>query len=126
MTHRGSCHCGRVRFTCELDLAAGGLCCGCSMCTKGRIWLARVPPAGLDILRGETALNTYEFGDRIRHHFCAVCGIQSFAEVLFDDRRGVAVNLACLDDFTAEDWAAVANHHAAGRHDPGATAAARL
>ena len=116
MTHRGSCHCGRVRFTCELDLDAGSVRCDCSMCIKGRMQLALVPPAGLDILRGETALNTYEFGDRIRHHFCTVCGIQSFAEVTIDDRRGIAVNLACLDDVTPGELAIFATHAVAGRH----------
>ena len=104
MTHRGSCHCGRVRFTCELEAAAGGERCGCSICVKGRLSLARVQPGSLDVERGETALNTYEFGDRIRHHFCAVCGITSLVEMSFGGDRGLAVNLACLDD----DWAAIA------------------
>ena len=54
----GSCHCGRIRFRCEVDLAPAGarspqlrpgpwyastLRCNCSYCRKTRIWKAHVP-----------------------------------------------------------------------------------
>jgi hypothetical protein len=32
--HTGGCHCGAVRFEVELDLAAGGTMCNCTVCTK--------------------------------------------------------------------------------------------
>ena len=115
MSHKGSCHCGRVRFVCELDPAAGRLSRDGSMGVKGRLWLAMVPTAGFDVLRGETALNSYECGDRIRHYFCAACGIAPFVEIGCGPSpgsgqaqgRGLAVNLACLDDITPNDWAAI-------------------
>jgi hypothetical protein len=34
--YKGSCHCGRVRFECEVDLAGGTSKCNCSICTKSR------------------------------------------------------------------------------------------
>ena len=47
-THTGSCHCGSVRFECDLDLADGTSKCNCSICTKGRFWkaIARAEASG--------------------------------------------------------------------------------
>src|SRR6185312_13429396 len=107
MTHRGSCHCGRVRFTCEFDLAAGRVRRDGAMGTKGDLLLVAVPPGAVEMLSDEIALRTYAFGDGIRHHFCTVCGVRPFAETGAAPGQGIAVNLACLDDITADDWASV-------------------
>jgi len=36
-TYHGSCHCGAVRFECELDLAEDTSKCNCSIYTKMRV-----------------------------------------------------------------------------------------
>ena len=41
-TYRGRCHCGALRFECELDLAEGNSRRDCSVCTKMRFWKAIV------------------------------------------------------------------------------------
>ena len=41
-TYRGRCHCGALRFVCELDLAKGTSRRDCSVCTTTRFWKAIV------------------------------------------------------------------------------------
>jgi hypothetical protein len=120
MTERyhGSCHCGRVRFRAELDLAQGTFQCNCSICTKTAAWLAFVKPAQLTVLAGEAELVDYQFGAHNVHHtFCRHCGVRTFARV--DDAGGepaVAVRLACLDDVDPAALAAAPVTQLDGRH----------
>jgi hypothetical protein len=103
-TYTGSCHCGAVRFECDLDLAAGTSRCNCSICAKGRFWKAVVPADAFRLTKGEDSLSDYTFGSRSIHHlFCKRCGIKPFGRGHLDEIGDfVAVNVACLDDATDE------------------------
>lgn len=97
-TYRGSCHCGAVAFTVDLDLGQT-LQCNCSICTKlGAVW-AFAPKAGMTLTSGSDALRDYQFGKKHLHHrHCLHCGIESFAEgVAPDGTPTVGVNLRCID-----------------------------
>ena len=114
-THKGSCHCGKVRFTAGLDLAKGSVRCNCSICAKKRTWLAMTEPDSLRIETGEDALTTYTFGlERIQHRFCTTCGVQTFADV---PGKGAVVNLATLDDLGPDDRAEIAIRYIDGAAD---------
>ena len=134
-TYEGSCHCGAVGFTCEIDLAPAGQRspppraamhftttwrCNCSYCTKTRFWKAFVPAEHFRLVRGEASLGDYRFGERaIAHRFCTVCAMHPFATASMDVMGGdfVAVNLACLDDATATELAAAPVRYEDGRND---------
>lgn len=119
-TYHGSCHCGAVRFACELDLAKGTSKCNCSACAKGRFWKAIVLAPSFRLLQGKDALSDYQFGSNTIHHlFCRNCGIKPFGNATIEQLGGAfyAVNVACLDDVTPEELAAAPVQYEDGRHD---------
>ena len=119
-THHGSCHCGAVRFECELDLAKGTSKCNCAACGKARFWKAIVMAPSFRLLQGKEALSDYQFGSRTIHHlFCRHCGVKPFGNATVQELGGefYAVNVACLDDVTPEELAAAPVHYEDGRND---------
>lgn len=97
--HKGSCHCGDVRFECELDLADGTSKCNCSICSKSRFWKAIVPADKFRLIQGADRLADYQFGSRnIHHQFCRTCGVKPFGRGSFEPIGAFyAVNIMCLD-----------------------------
>ena len=96
VTHRGGCHCGRVRFRVTGELARVSDC-NCSMCTKKGFLHWIVPPERFELLSGGDDLVTYEFNTRVaKHRFCRHCGIHAFY-VPRSDPDKIDVNARCLD-----------------------------
>jgi len=118
-TYHGSCHCGAVRFECELDLVGGTSRCNCSICMKARFWKSVVKADAVRIARGEEELTEYQFGgNNIRHLFCRTCGIKPFGRGHLDEFGDfVAVNVACLDDATDEELATAPIQYEDGRNN---------
>ena len=97
--HRGSCHCGKVRYQVEIDLAQPVVACNCSICQRSGTLLAFVPASKFQLLSGEADLRDYQFNrNKIHHLFCTTCGIKSFARgELPDGTPMAAVNVRCLE-----------------------------
>jgi hypothetical protein len=116
-TYQGSCHCGAVRFEADIDLADGTVKCNCSMCGKGRNWLAAVTGGAFRLLAGEAELAEYQFGRKaIRHRFCTRCGLRPFSQKA-GGNAFYAVNVACLDDVEPAELAAAPVTFVDGLHD---------
>jgi hypothetical protein len=118
-TYQGSCHCGAVRFEADIDLAQGTLRCNCSMCAKGRNWLAAVGADAFRLVAGESELAEYQFGRRVIHHrFCRHCGLRPFSHG--EPKPGqtfYAVNVACLDGVDPAELIAAPVTWVDGRQD---------
>jgi hypothetical protein len=114
--HPGSCHCGAVRFTINLDASAGTQC-NCSICQKIGTTNAMAKPADLKVLAGEDQLGAYEWGYKVgKRYFCRNCGVQCFGKGHLAEMGGdyVSVPLNVLDDV---DLAEVTVTHWDGRHN---------
>lgn len=99
MTHKGSCHCGRIAFE-VVGTPDSALACNCSICQRKGSLLWFVPRAKLRLLTPESAMSTYMFNKHtIQHRFYPVCGMHPFGEG--KDPKGnaiAAVNIRCLED----------------------------
>jgi hypothetical protein len=97
-TYEGGCHCGRVRFRIQVDLAQTVIGeCNCSICTKKGILHLPVLHERLEILSGADELATYQFNTgTAQHTFCRHCGIHAFY-VPRSDPDKISVNARCLE-----------------------------
>lgn len=100
VTHRGGCHCGRVRFEVDAPAVIAALDCSCSICRMSGFLHLIVPAARFRLLAGADDLAEYLFNTGIaRHRFCGVCGIKSFY-VPRSNPDGFDINVHCLDSAT--------------------------
>ncbi len=107
VTHRGGCHCARVRFEVVAPASVQVTECNCSMCARTGYLHLIVPKERFKLVSGADALTTYQFNTgTARHLFCSVCGVKSFY-VPRSHPDGYSVNARCLDEGTVEDMTVV-------------------
>jgi hypothetical protein len=100
VTHRGGCHCRRVRFEVDAPAALDVLDCNCSICRMTGFLHLIVPAVRFRLLAGADDLTQYTFNTgAAKHRFCRVCGIKSFY-IPRSHPDGVDVNARCLDPGT--------------------------
>ena len=79
--YAGSCHCGAIKYSVELDLTKPVLECNCSHCQIKGFLLAFVPASDMKLISGDDAMTDYSFNThKLRHRFCKACGVQCFCE----------------------------------------------
>lgn len=114
VSHRGGCHCGRVRFEVQAPAQLRVQRCNCSICRMTGFEHLIVPASRFRLLSDPAELQAYSFNTGVaRHLFCRHCGIKSFY-VPRSNPDGYSVNLRCLDpqtlgaveyeDFDGQNW----------------------
>ena len=79
MTHRGSCHCGKVHYEFEAEPDLVVTECNCSVCGKSGYLGVILPKERFRLLSDEADLSEYRFNTgTARHRFCRHCGVKSF------------------------------------------------
>jgi hypothetical protein len=119
-TYHGSCHCKRVTFEADLDLAIGTGKCNCSFCWKVRNWSIVVKPDALRPLTGRDEMTIYTFGSQQgQHAFCKYCGVRTYSWGNVPEIGGefVSINLSSLDDLDPAELADSPVKHMDGRAD---------
>lgn len=100
VTHRGGCHCRRVRFEVDAPAHLTVLDCNCSICRMTGFLHLIVPATRFRLLAGADALTEYTFNSGVaRHRFCRHCGVKAFY-VPRSHPDGIDVNVRCLDPGT--------------------------
>jgi hypothetical protein len=114
--HKGSCHCGAVRFEVRID-ASEGTSCNCTVCTKIAGLYGMTKPDAFRLLSGEPSLLFYEWGGKTaKRYFCKTCGVSVFSRGYLEQLGGdyVCIALNVLDDIDPAD---VRVGYWDGRHD---------
>ena len=100
MTHRGGCHCRRVRFEVDAPADLQVQDCNCSLCRMTGFLHLIVPAARFRLVSGAEDITEYTFNTGVaKHRFCRVCGVKSFY-IPRSNPDGVDVNVRCLDEGT--------------------------
>ena len=121
-TYRGSCYCGRVTFTADIDFAVAGTGkCNCTSCWKRRWWAVSIQPDAFAATSGEEHLHHHPVGAKDgRGWFCRHCGVTPYVRIEgaeWNDGPYVQINVAALDDLDPAELIAAPVRYADGRHD---------
>ena len=104
-THKGGCHCGRVRLEVAAQAEIEADQCNCSICRMSGYLHLIVPKEDFRLIAGEDDLETYTFNTGVaQHYFCRHCGIKSFY-VPRSHPSGISVNVNCLEPETIQSIA---------------------
>ena len=98
-TYQGSCHCGKLRFEADLDLAEGTGKCNCSYCWKMRAWTIGIKPDAFRLLSGKENAREYGFreGSDNHHVFCSHCGVRIYTYGHIEEIGGDSALNSVLD-----------------------------
>ena len=103
VTHRGGCHCGKVRFEFEAEPDLVVTECNCSVCNQSGHLGVIVPKERFRLQSGEAHLSEYTFNTGIaRHRFCRHCGVKSFYHPR-SHPDGISVNFRCINAGTVRE-----------------------
>ncbi len=114
ITHKGGCHCGKVRFEVDALAEIDATKCNCSICSMTGFLHLFVGQDHFRLLTDKADITTYTFNTHTaKHMFCRHCGVKSFY-IPRSHPNGVSVNINCIapatissvssTDFDGRNW----------------------
>ena len=101
-THKGGCHCGKIRFEFDGPADIEATHCNCSICSMTGFLHYFVQRDELRLSADAEDIATYTFNTGVaRHLFCRHCGVKSFY-VPRSHPDGYSINLNCIDPGSIE------------------------
>lgn len=100
-THRGSCHCGAVRYEVDLRLEGRNARCDCTSCTKVSSMDAVAKAAAFRLFTPSERMAKYAITPVTTRYFCRTCGVHCFGRGNLPELGGefVSINLDTVDDW---------------------------
>ena len=118
--YKGSCHCGKIAYEADIDLAQGTGKCNCTFCMKARSWKAFVKPSSFRLLSGSDKATGYRSHPQASlKYFCSECGVRTHELGSADYMGGdfVGVFVSTLDNVEPEELVAAPVRYADGRNN---------
>lgn len=120
-TYHGSCCCGQVHFTADIDFETSPTGrCNCTSCRKRRWWSVHVRPEDFHIEAGTDRVLTIQTKAGAILHACPSCGVLVFArteKLEWNDGPRVSISIPALDDLDVETLLAAPAVFYDGLHD---------
>ena len=96
ISHKGECHCGKIRFMFKAPAITSLTICNCSICNAVGFQHVFVPHENFTLLRGENFIKSYRFGSgKAEHMFCTECGVKPFYQPRSHPDK-YSINFRCL------------------------------
>ncbi|KKZ67301.1 hypothetical protein EMCG_07020 [[Emmonsia] crescens] len=120
--YTGSCHCGFVKYTLNVDInKANPSRCNCSICLrKGTISVRAEKREDITLLSPASMdeLTEYTFGRKMAHHyFCKTCGVPCFTFGSYGDVQFWAINGLTIDTDQGIEWSTTRLQYWDGEND---------
>ncbi|OAX85323.1 hypothetical protein ACJ72_00288 [Emergomyces africanus] len=120
--YRGSCHCGFVKYTVNIDMSEHVPSrCNCSICMKkGSIFIRAKTREDITLLSPASIdeLTLYTYGaKRAQHYFCKTCGISCFVFANFEAMQLWGINGLTIDTDQGIDWSTIRLQYWDGKDD---------
>lgn len=94
--YEGNCHCGRIKFTAEVNIESA-LRCNCSICIRKNAVMLLAENNSFTLIKGENSLSKYQFNTEIaKHYFCKNCGIYTHHKPRSNPNI-IRINAGCID-----------------------------
>lgn len=95
--HKGSCHCGNVKFEFDKEIS-NYVYCNCSICTMKASKYFFMQEDEFKLISSPENISIYSFAThKAQHYFCSTCGINTHG--LSSKMPGhIVVNLNCVEN----------------------------